>query len=131
MMVFRGQKNAIEKSPSAMIIATLARIQYRADRTRHPIRSDEAPPSHVMKPSFGNKSSLLMERAGQSLSNSRARTAPTPSHPKAEIRLNSVKVGQIFSLITRIVALPGKRDALAGIIVERLQECAWMPEVHN
>src|SRR5262249_12648586 len=56
MMVFRGQKNATEKSPSAMIIATLARIQYRAERTRHQIRSDAAPASHVMKPSFGKKS---------------------------------------------------------------------------
>src|SRR5262247_2879725 len=59
-----------------------------------------------------------MERAGQSLSNSRARTAPTLSHPKAEIRLNSVKVRQMFSLITRIVALPGKRDALADILLK-------------
>src|SRR5262249_27367064 len=44
--------------------------------------------------------------------------SPTLSHPTAVIRLNNVEVTQMFSLNTRIVALPGKRDALADILLK-------------
>ena len=64
------------------------------------------------------KSSPWMERAAPSLSNSRAKTAPTLSQMNAVIHLDDVELRHMFSLKTRIVALPAKRDALADVLLK-------------
>ena len=44
--------------------------------------------------------------------------ARTLSHPNAVVRLNNVEVREMFSLNTKIVALPGTRDTLVDILLK-------------
>jgi hypothetical protein len=56
MMVFRGQKKAIETIPSPTIMSKLPKIQYRANRTRQPRIKDPTPVTQLRKPRGGKKS---------------------------------------------------------------------------
>ena len=56
MIVFRGQKKAIENSPSHTITTRLARIQYRAGFTRQASIKEPMPVIQLAKPRGGKKS---------------------------------------------------------------------------
>src|SRR5215213_1495325 len=56
MIVFRGQKNAMENSPSQTITIRLPRIQYRAGFTRQASTRDPIPVIQLAKPRGGKKS---------------------------------------------------------------------------
>src|SRR5919112_6604575 len=60
MIVFRGQKKAMENSPAHTITTRLPRIQYRAGFTRQASIKEPIPVVQLAKPRGGKKSSGLL-----------------------------------------------------------------------